>query len=234
MAPSKAKVVLLSPMRQGDMGRPLPDPAKQNRNLRLYADAVRDVAKKRELGFVDLYDLFGDIGKVKPVAVTENGMRFLVDLPSGQKTGFFLDQRENRRLAREVAPGRSVLNVFAYTGGFAVAAGLGGAIRVVSVETSAPALDLGRRAVADSIAGDAVHDCRSDQPGAHAKGSHAGRSSVVDACRTRQAGANHLGQLSVRREYRPVARLGRRDRRGADRRRVCRSGRRGLAVRAPP
>lgn len=80
-----------------------------------------------------------------PLVITEHGARFLVDLPSGQKTGFFLDQRENRRLAGQVAAGRSVLNVFAYTGGFAVVAGLGGATRVVSIETSAPALELAGR-----------------------------------------------------------------------------------------
>src|SRR5437899_1004077 len=47
LAPAKARLVLLSPLRQGDMGRPLPDPAAQNKNLRLYADAIRDAARKR-------------------------------------------------------------------------------------------------------------------------------------------------------------------------------------------
>jgi lysophospholipase L1-like esterase len=73
LAPSKAKVVLLSPLRQGEMGRPLPDPAANNKNLRLYAAAIRDVAKKRGHRFVDLYELLGDVGKVKP-AVTDNGI----------------------------------------------------------------------------------------------------------------------------------------------------------------
>jgi 23S rRNA (cytosine1962-C5)-methyltransferase len=100
---------------------------------------------RREDGLTDRCGIRRGEPPPAPLSVTENGMRFLVDLPSGQKTGFFLDQRENRLLAREIASGRSVLNVFAYTGGFAVAAGLGGATRVVSVETSAPALDLGRR-----------------------------------------------------------------------------------------
>jgi lysophospholipase L1-like esterase len=72
LAPATARVVLLSPMRQGDMGRPLPDPAKNNKNLRLYADAIRDVAKKRGAMFVDLYDLLGDPARVK--GVTENGI----------------------------------------------------------------------------------------------------------------------------------------------------------------
>jgi hypothetical protein len=73
LAPAKARVVLFSPMRQGDMGRPSSDPAANNENLRLYADAIRDVAKKREATFVDLFDLLGDPGRVK--AVTQNGIQ---------------------------------------------------------------------------------------------------------------------------------------------------------------
>jgi lysophospholipase L1-like esterase len=73
LAPTKARIVLLSPLRQGDMGRPLPDPAANNKNLRMYADRIREVAKKRGYRFIDLYDRLGDIGKVKP-AVTDNGI----------------------------------------------------------------------------------------------------------------------------------------------------------------
>jgi hypothetical protein len=58
-ASTKARVVLLSPLKQEDLGRPLPDPTANNKNLRLYADAIRDVAKKRGHRFVDLYDLLG-------------------------------------------------------------------------------------------------------------------------------------------------------------------------------
>jgi lysophospholipase L1-like esterase len=72
LAPSKARLVLLSPLRQGTMPRPLPDPTENNKNLRLYADAIKDVAKKRGARFVDLYDLFGDPSKV--AGVTENGI----------------------------------------------------------------------------------------------------------------------------------------------------------------
>ena len=62
-------------MRQGTMPRPLPDPAKNNRNLRLYADAIRDVARKRGLPFVDLFDLIGDGAREKPPApLTDNGI----------------------------------------------------------------------------------------------------------------------------------------------------------------
>ena len=76
------------------------------------------------------------------IVIEENGARFLVDVLHGQKTGFFLDQREGRACVRALAAGRRVLNTFAYTGGFAIAAGLGGATKVVSVESSRPALEL--------------------------------------------------------------------------------------------
>jgi 23S rRNA (cytosine1962-C5)-methyltransferase len=76
--------------------------------------------------------------------VEERGHRFLVDLAGGQKTGFYLDQRENRRAIGELAAGRRLLNAFAYTGAFGIYAGAGGAREVVDVETSEAALDLAR------------------------------------------------------------------------------------------
>jgi 23S rRNA (cytosine1962-C5)-methyltransferase len=79
------------------------------------------------------------------VHVRECGQRFLVDLRAGQKTGFFLDQRDNRVLVRSLAAGRVVLNAVAYRGAFAVYAGAGGARAVVSVESSKRALDLAQR-----------------------------------------------------------------------------------------
>ncbi|HEY7156034.1 MAG TPA: SGNH/GDSL hydrolase family protein, partial [Gemmataceae bacterium] len=69
-APTKARVVLLSPLKQENLGRPLPDPKEQNKNLRLYADAIHDVAKKRGHFFVDLYDL---LSKEKH-PLTDNGI----------------------------------------------------------------------------------------------------------------------------------------------------------------
>jgi lysophospholipase L1-like esterase len=75
LAPAKARVVLLSPLRQEDLGRPLPDPAPQNKNVRLYADALRQVAGRRGCGFVDLFDLLGDGTKATPQgAYTDDGM----------------------------------------------------------------------------------------------------------------------------------------------------------------
>ena len=74
------------------------------------------------------------------IAIAEDEARFAVDVRAGQKTGFFLDQRDNRRLVRRHAAGASVLNLFCYTGGFSLHAALGGAARVTSVDLAAPAL----------------------------------------------------------------------------------------------
>lgn len=74
----------------------------------------------------------------------ESGLRFRVDPAHGQKTGFFLDQRENRRTARALAAGKRVLNLFSYTGAFGVYAAAGGAASVTNVDVSAPAIEQAR------------------------------------------------------------------------------------------
>ena len=74
------------------------------------------------------------------VAISEDDARFWVDVRAGQKTGFFLDQRDNRRTIRRHAAAASVLNMMAYTGGFSLHAALGGATRVTSVDLAAPAI----------------------------------------------------------------------------------------------
>lgn len=79
------------------------------------------------------------------VEIEEGPARFLVDVRAGHKTGFYLDQRDNRRLAATLAAGRRVLNCFSYTGGFGVAAALGGAASLTHLEASAAALDLARQ-----------------------------------------------------------------------------------------
>lgn len=76
------------------------------------------------------------------VSFTENGLLFTADVIYGQKTGFFLDQRDNRQRIRKLAAGRRVLNVFGYTGGFSVYAGVGGAGHVTTVDLAAPALEV--------------------------------------------------------------------------------------------
>ena len=76
--------------------------------------------------------------------ITESGLRFVVEPAEGQKTGFFLDQRENRRIARSVANGKRVLNLFSYSGAFGVYAAAGGAAAVTNVDVSEKAIALAR------------------------------------------------------------------------------------------
>ena len=82
------------------------------------------------------------IGRYDGSVATENGLMFNIDWLKGQKTGFFLDQRDNRALLEKYAAGREVLNMFCYTGGFSVYALRGGAKRVVSVDSSSKAIAL--------------------------------------------------------------------------------------------
>ncbi|MDP9190619.1 MAG: class I SAM-dependent rRNA methyltransferase [Acidobacteriota bacterium] len=76
--------------------------------------------------------------------ILESGLRFRVDPAEGQKTGFFLDQRENRRLARTLASGKRVLNLFSYSGAFGVYAAAGGASSITNVDVSAKAIEIAR------------------------------------------------------------------------------------------
>ena len=87
----------------------------------------------------------------------ENGLRFHVDWLKGQKTGFFVDQRENRALLERYAKGRNVLNMFCYTGGFSFYAMRGGAKVVHSVDSSAKAIDLTNENVSLNFPGDTRH-----------------------------------------------------------------------------
>lgn len=88
----------------------------------------------------------------------ENGLKFHIDWLRGQKTGFFVDQRENRSLLEHYAKGRNVLNMFCYTGGFSVYAMRGGANLVHSVDSSAKAIDLTRTNAEMNFPGDARHE----------------------------------------------------------------------------
>jgi 23S rRNA (cytosine1962-C5)-methyltransferase len=76
----------------------------------------------------------------EPLTIVENGVRMKVDVVAGHKTGFYLDQRDNRLMTRELAAGRAVLNCFCYTGGFSLQALAGGAASVLSIDSSGPAL----------------------------------------------------------------------------------------------
>ncbi|HSJ23728.1 MAG TPA: class I SAM-dependent rRNA methyltransferase [Longimicrobiales bacterium] len=113
--------------------------------LRLSRAVQRDAAAAPEAavhGGEVLRDGAALLGGVpaQPVLFKENGITFEADLLRGQKTGFFLDQRDNRARVEKYAAGASVLNVFAYTGGFSVYAARGGAHSVTSLDASAPAL----------------------------------------------------------------------------------------------
>ena len=99
---------------------------------------------RREEGLPDRTDVAQGAAPPERIEVREGETRFLVDVRGGQKTGFYVDQRDSRALVGRLARDRDVLNCFAYTGGFAIAAGRAGARRVVSVETSGPALQLAR------------------------------------------------------------------------------------------
>ena len=92
----------------------------------------------------------GTLNGVLPdvVTIVEDGIVYRVDVVRGQKTGFYLDQRDNRRIVRGHAAGRRVLNAFCYTGGFSLAALAGGATSVLSIESSSDALDIARDNVA--------------------------------------------------------------------------------------
>jgi 23S rRNA (cytosine1962-C5)-methyltransferase len=90
--------------------------------------------------------LFGELPA--SLNILENGVRMEVDVVAGHKTGFYLDQRDNRRLTGMLSAGRSVLNCFCYTGGFSLQALAGGAASVLSIDSSGPALAGARRNLA--------------------------------------------------------------------------------------
>jgi len=103
---------------------------------------------------VELHDqlLWGEAPPAD-LSIAENGMRFLVNLAEGQKTGYYLDQRDNRAAAARYCAGKRVLDAFCYTGGFGLYAAKAGAAEVLCVDASEPALELGRRnAAVNSLA----------------------------------------------------------------------------------
>ena len=102
-------------------------------------------------------------GKSDTSIAMENGLRFNVDWIEGQKTGFFIDQRENRALLEHYANGRDVLNMFCYTGGFSFYAMRGGARLVHSVDSSARAIELTNQNVALNFPDDTRHEAFVDE-----------------------------------------------------------------------
>lgn len=112
---------------------------------------------KAGLDLVDGYLYRRDGFDANELAVLENGHKFIVNWTEGQKTGFFLDQRENRALVGSLAKGRNVLNLFCYTGGFSIYALASGALHVDSVDSSKKAMMMVDRNVALNGFDDTVH-----------------------------------------------------------------------------
>ena len=113
--------------------------------LRPRAIVLRNDSASRALeGLPTEQRVVGDLSV--PIAVEENGARFVADPVGGQKTGWFYDQRDNRRVVAALARGMRVLDLFCFTGGFAIAAAGAGAREVVAVDRSEPALALARQA----------------------------------------------------------------------------------------
>lgn len=118
--------------------------AEQVKQLIIDALAAPRVHFKNDLPVRQLEQLPTGEDDVEPVDVLESGLKFRVDPGKGQKTGFFLDQRENRRMARALAGGKRVLNLFSYTGAFGVYAAAGGAASVMNVDVSQTAIEAAR------------------------------------------------------------------------------------------
>ena len=125
-------------------------------------DVVRNVYYKSETTLPYKAELEAENGFIKGGSTDnvamEYGLKFHVDWLKGQKTGFFVDQRENRALLEKYAKGRNVLNMFCYTGGFSFYAMRGGANLVHSVDSSAKAIDLTNENVALNFPGDSRHE----------------------------------------------------------------------------
>jgi 23S rRNA (cytosine1962-C5)-methyltransferase len=111
--------------------------------LSIYDKSEGTIPVKAGLGVKNMF-IYGDQSVTE---IIENGCHFSIDVISGQKTGFFIDQRENRELLAKYVKGKDVLNMFCYTGGFSVYALLGGAASVDSVDSSAQAVELTKQNV---------------------------------------------------------------------------------------
>lgn len=104
-----------------------------------------DVSVREKEGLPSRCGVLAGSEPPEQVEITENGMRLLVDIKTGHKTGYYLDQRDSRLAVRDWAEGRDVLNCFSYTGGFGVSALLGGAKHVTQMDSSEPALEIAKK-----------------------------------------------------------------------------------------
>ncbi len=127
----------------------------------LMKDQIIAVYDKSEVTIPHMSDITGVneflYGNSGPVIVTENGYKFKIDWSTGQKTGFFIDQRENRKLLEEFTEGRNVLNMFGYTGAFSVYA-MKNAALVHTVDSSFPAIELANENIKLNYGMDTRHE----------------------------------------------------------------------------
>lgn len=134
-----------------------------------------DTAARRLEGLTDAHGLLAGAPPPDQIEITERGLRFVVELGGGQKTGFYTDQRANRHAVAQYCAGATVLNGFSYTGAFAVHALAAGALHVTNIDSSMDALEMGEThlrlngfdpdQVAENIAGDifqALRDWREE------------------------------------------------------------------------
>ncbi len=150
--------------------------AGMHRDLRMITDALKEVIQGEELKHIYYksegtlpFKVESDAGdgyiwggeQVDTVAI-ENGLRFQIDWLRGQKTGFFIDQRENRKLLERYASGRRLLNMFCYTGAFSVYALRGGATMVESVDSSSRAISVTNQNVTLNFGEEPRHHSRSE------------------------------------------------------------------------
>lgn len=106
-----------------------------------------DVSVRKKEGLPETTGLLAGKLPPEPIDIVEEGRHFRVDVIEGHKTGFYLDQRDNRSLLQQFAKDKSVLNCFSYSGGFAIAALQGGAAQVTNIDSSAGALELAQQAL---------------------------------------------------------------------------------------
>ncbi len=126
-------------------------------NLKSITDKSGDTLPKGYLNSIEFSkNLYGEAEKV---LVTESGYKFIVDIGKGQKTGFFIDQRENRKLLSQYCAGKKILNTFCYSGGFSVYALGAGAREVYSTDSSKKAIELCDENVKLNFGNDPRHTC---------------------------------------------------------------------------
>lgn len=122
-----------------------------------------DEAIRTKEGLMERKEILKGELPAEGIEIFEDGIKMLIDVWNGHKTGFYLDQRTNRQRIRGYAKGRRVLNCFSYTGGFSLAALMGGASEVISVDESRPALDISERNVTlNALSSEQHHTVQAD------------------------------------------------------------------------